>query len=281
MPESADFTNHQVGGYRLVQRINIGGFSSIWRGREADRPESEAAIKIMRPHAAQSSEARQMFRHEWKIARRFEHARLLLYYGYGTHRSLPYVTMEYFPGKSLRRLLTDDAGAVRGAAPAIISQVAEALQYIHTLGVVHCDLKPENVLIGKGRQVRLIDFSIAQTRWQRRLSVSRKIHGTPAYLSPEQLRRERITPRSDLYSLGVICFEVLAGRALFTGRDAKAVMQQHVATTPPRLSLLNPQVSTAMDRLVADLLAKDPNLRPRSAREVLRRLSSADMYILA
>ncbi|MFH0910783.1 MAG: serine/threonine-protein kinase [Planctomycetota bacterium] len=287
MELSIDYTNRQIGAFRVVSRIAAGGFSTIWKAipiANGDVPGSEmtnAAIKIMRPDVAISRDNRNMFAHEWKIVRSFDHPKMLKYHQYGVYEGFPFLTMEYFAGQTLRKILIDNPDAIRPKTAVIVGHVAEALAYIHKLGLVHRDVKPENILVNEEGEIRLIDFSLAQTKWERTFNFFRKRDGTPSYMSPEQLARQRLTPQSDLYSLGVILFEMLSGRSLFVGKDAREVMRQHLWTAPPRLSHVNPVITTAVDKLVASLLAKSPDERPRDAYEVIRRITSTEFFLPA
>jgi eukaryotic-like serine/threonine-protein kinase len=271
-----DFTNRQIGSFRAMLPIAKGGFSTIWKARYVRGSSEKVVLKIMNPSAVKQNEHRGMFAREWKMVRGLDHPCLLEYLEYGTHEGLPYMAMEFFPGQTLRQLLREENPVVRENLVPLVEQLARAVGYLHDQGIVHRDLKPENILLNEeALDLRLIDFSIAQTRWQRMMDFGSKMHGTPTYMAPEQLRGRRSRPESDLYSLGVIVYEMVAGRPPFTGQTEQEVMRQHVRSEPRRLSNLAPGISSELDKLVMDLLAKDPARRPRRAGEVMRKLGSA------
>jgi serine/threonine-protein kinase len=268
-----------VGPYRVIARIAAGGFCTVWKAHPLRDRKTTVALKVMRPEKARSRADRRRFAHEWKLCRKLHGTGLLEYLDYGEHESCPFVSMEYFPGRSLALCLDDPPDGFSTQISRIAAQTAEALTTVHSAGVVHRDMKPGNVLVADGG-VRLIDFSIAQTRFQRILPVGDGgLHGTPAYMAPEVIQGGRASTASDLYSLGVVIFQMLAGRLPFVGDNDNAVLTQHVKSAPPRLSRFNSDVSPALDKTVASLLAKDPGARPADAGGLAKRLRSTPIYV--
>ena len=233
----------------------------------------------MLPEKAASRHNRRMFFREWKICRRFNHPGLLKYYACGTYQGLPFLVMEFFEGRNLKGLVVEKNPLVYDNTRKIITSIVSALAYVHRHRVVHRDMKPENVMISSEAEIRLIDFAISQTKWQRILSFSNRLSGSPSYMAPELLAGKPASTRSDIYALGVIIFEMIAGRPPFIGDSSQEVLSHHMRSAPVRLSKLNPDVSASLDKLVASMLDKDPAQRPVNAAEALRRLESIKVYI--
>ena len=160
------YTNRQIGNYRAVVRIARGGFSEIWKAHELPDRSAIAAIKIMTAQAARKSANRGMFAREWKLASGLEHPSILRHIAFGKLDALPYIVMEYFESQTLKKRIQQADPLVRSAAAALVARITEGLLYLHRRGIVHRDLKPENILVNDAGEVRIIDFSIAQTRWQ-------------------------------------------------------------------------------------------------------------------
>ncbi|MBN1256856.1 MAG: serine/threonine protein kinase [Planctomycetes bacterium] len=273
-----DITNRRFGKYRIVSRVGRGGFSTIWKGESVNDRNEKVVVKLMLPEKAAYWHNRRMFAREWKICRRFDHPGVLKYFGCGTYEGLPYLILEYFEGRTLKGLIFDKSPLVYDQTREVITSTASALAHVHSFNVVHRDMKPENVMINSQGELRLIDFSLSQTKWQRFASMSRRLSGSPSYLAPELLAGKPASARSDVYALGVIIFEIMTGRPPFIGANAKEVMSQHMRNAPSRLSKLNPEVTPALEKLVASMLDKDPNGRPVDGAEALRCLEAIKIY---
>jgi serine/threonine protein kinase len=155
----------------------------------------------------------------------------------------------------------------------VLMEVADALAYVHNQGIIHKDVKPENVLINGRSEVRLIDFSLASTKWDRFLQFGKKIEGTPLYMSPEQIRGEKCDHRTDMYSFGVMMYEMLAKKPLFMADNQNKILEKHLKDRPTPLGLILPTVSPELDAFVMRLLAKDPNNRYPDMTTVMQELS--------
>lgn len=271
--------NRKISHYRCIAKIGSGGFSEVWRATDGHDATGKIAIKLMKKDAASDRKTRGMFEREWKVVRSFNHPGTLKYYSYGIFQDLPYLVMDFFPGSTLRQLITDRPEWVKAKAAELFTATCRALTYLHQQGVVHRDLKPENIMVNEEGEVRLIDFSNAQGRWQRMLGMDRKMEGTPTYMAPEQLTGQKTTPQTDLYSLGATFFEVLTGRPPFTGCDANEIMTKNLRTQPPKTSSFNREVTSELDKFIQTLLAKTPAERPFSAEVALRRFEGVTMYL--
>ncbi|MEU1124266.1 serine/threonine-protein kinase [Streptomyces sp. NPDC005899] len=276
----------EQGRYELIEEIESGGMGTVWRGYDAvlDR---EIAVKLIRPDVVASPAQAEEF------ARRFEReARVTARIG---HHGVPqvfdavldeasydrlYLVMEYVRGISLRRVLTGpgDGGAALlpvSWAASIVAQICTVLSYAHAIPVVHRDLKPDNVLIAADGTVKVLDFGIAKLLRTdvTRLTATGSRIGTSRYMPPEQIDCAQITPLSDLYALGCVLHELLAGEPVFSGDNEYQLLHQHMKVPPQPLRTLRPEVPEGLEALALDLLAKVPEQRPVDAYAVYERLS--------
>ena len=257
------------GRYRLDEPLGSGGSGQVWRAVDLvlDR---QVAIKLLRPDTARDPEARARFRAEARNASRLPHPGVAQVYDYGESGSpdVPFLVMELVDGPSLASVLA--AGPLEPAQTIdVIAQVAASLHTAHMAGIVHRDVKPANLLVGRDGHVKITDFGIASVNRDTSLTATGVLIGTAAYLAPERVSGGPATPASDLYSLGVVGYECLTGTPPFCG-PALEVAEAHLRRPIPALPVgTSPEISA----LVADLTAKDPGKRPRSAREVSERVA--------
>jgi serine/threonine protein kinase len=202
---------------------------------------------------------------EYRLLKRFDHPGLPNVYRLAKHADgRLFTVMQLLPGQNLRILLRHRRDWVLKALPILIKTIASSLAYIHSKGVVHCDVKPENIVVGPGGRAYLVDF--AGARWRRDwLRFWERIpkEASPSYITPEQILGKRPVPASDVYSFGVMVFEILAGRAPFTGTSLKALYSAHLKTPPPPLDRFLSGHHPLITRTVAQALEKKPRRRPR------------------
>ena len=246
-------------GYRIVEKIKDGSVGTIWKA--VDRYDRDVALKqISEKNARRPAKLRQ-FAREALLTRKLHHPGIVRVYEYVDDAGLPFFTMEYFPSENLKFAMWHLPERVHKHEFHILRQVAEALAYAHARGIVHRDVKPENVLVSPRSEVRLIDFSLAQTRWNRLFQIFRRTEGTPLYMSPEQIQGRRCDPRSDIYSFGVLMYELLTKRPPFLGMTEKALLEKHLKEPPPSMKTFVETISPEIDALCARMLAKDPRDR--------------------
>ena len=261
-----DGTRLLAGRYRLGALIGRGGMADVHLGLDT-RLDRRIAIKLLRPSLAADPRFRLLFREEAQKAARMAHPTIVRVFDAGEEsvrdangalRQVPYIVMEYVDGRLLKDVIADGPLEPREATR-IIGQVLTALEYSHRALLVHRDVKPGNIMITPGGQVKVMDFGIARAVSDNSTTVAETgaVLGTAQYFSPEQARGETVDARTDLYSTGVVLFELLTGRAPFRGEHAAAVAYQHIseAAVPP--STLNPNVSPALDAVVLQALAKN------------------------
>jgi serine/threonine-protein kinase len=253
-----------AGRYRLESRIAAGGMGEVWRGTDEvlARP---VAVKLLRAEYAQHPGTLARFRSEARHAGSLSHPGIAHVYDYG-EAELPYLVMELVDGPALAGVLV--SGPLDpGRAMDVVAQAAAGLQAAHQAGLVHRDIKPGNLLIGPGGQLKITDFGIAHAAGSAPLTGTGTLLGTPAYLAPERVAGQAATPASDLYSLGVVGWECLVGTPPFTGPPVEVARAHRELPLPP----LPGAVPADVAALITALTAKDPRARPPGAGEVAER----------
>ncbi|PPJ22163.1 serine/threonine protein kinase [Nocardia nova] len=265
--------------YDLIEEIGFGGMGSVWRGYDTvlDREIAVKMIRFTQIHSqTDAAEFAERFRREARITAQIRHHGVPQVYDAVLHADLSevYLVMELVEGAhTLRHYLDPDVPLPVEWAVAVTAQIATALSYAHALPVVHRDLKPDNILVTPGGTVKIIDFGIAAllTAGVPKLTMTGAILGSVAYMSPEQAIGAKATPRTDLYALGCILYEMLCGAPVFDG-TAPMVLHHHAVTPPAAPRELRGEIPAELDRLVLDLLAKEPEQRPAAAADVYERL---------
>jgi serine/threonine-protein kinase len=267
------------GRYRLIRPIARGGMAEVWEGYDEvlSRP---VAVKVLHGHLAEDGVFLERFRREAVTAARLAHPGVVATFDTGIDDRTAYIVMELVRGRTLRQLLTERGPLEPWLAVAITRQIADALIYAHQAGLVHRDIKPANVLLTDdewgGLRVKVTDFGIAKASSGSGGDLTRTgtVLGTPKYLSPEQIKGDEPDARADLYSLGVVLFEMLTGAPPFVGSTDMTTALAHLNDRVPRVSSRSRPVPPALDRLVADLLVKDPERRVPSAAALRQRLDA-------
>lgn len=268
-----------AGRYEVRSLIGHGGMAEVHLGFDT-RLSRVVAIKMLRSDLARDSIFQARFRREAQSAASLNHPNIVSVYDTGEEIvtgadgqgvSVPYIVMEYVEGHTVKELLSDATPVPINEAVSIVSGILSALEYSHSQHLVHRDIKPGNIMLTGDGKVKVMDFGIARalTDSQATMTQTNAVVGTAQYLSPEQARGEQVDARSDLYSTGVVLFELLTGRPPFTGDSAVAVAYQHVQQLPPTPSAVTPDIPEALDRVVMKALAKDREQRYSSAGAML------------
>jgi len=260
------------GRYTLVERIGSGGMADVWRARDSEL-DRDVALKVLHENFARDKEFVERFRREASSAAGLQHPNVVSVFDRGTHEDSYFIAMECVEGSSLRDLI--NRGLEPSEAIEVTRQVLSAAGFAHERGIVHRDLKPLNVLIDRAGRIRVTDFGIARAGGSE-ITQTGSVMGTAQYLSPEQAQGLDVTPASDVYSIGIMLFEMLTGRVPFEGDNVVAVAMKQVGEEPPLPSLLNPAVYPALDDVVLRALAKDPAERYSSAAEMTAALDAAE-----
>ncbi|HWW66483.1 MAG TPA: PASTA domain-containing protein [Solirubrobacterales bacterium] len=259
------------GRYRVLQRIGSGGMADVWLAEDAHL-QRRVALKVLHSRFSQDREFVERFRREAEAAAGLQHPNIVAVFDRGEFEGSYYIAMQHIEGRTLKELI--DAGLTPEQAVGLIRQVLEAARFAHRHGVVHRDLKPQNVIVdGEGKAV-VTDFGIARAGVSE-ITQAGSVMGTPHYLSPEQAQGMDVTAVSDLYSVGVILYEALTRRVPFEGESAVAVAMKQVSQAPQRPSSIDPRVSPALDAVTMRALEKDPGQRFQSADAFIAALDAA------
>jgi beta-lactam-binding protein with PASTA domain/tRNA A-37 threonylcarbamoyl transferase component Bud32 len=256
------------GRYELTHLVARGGMAQVYRARDRllDRP---VALKVLFPELSVDRAFVERFRREAQAAANLSHPNIVPVFDWGEDGGTYYIVMEYIDGQPLSQALKAGGPMPAGRVAQIGARVADALAYAHRHGVVHRDVKPGNVLLTNDEQVKVTDFGIARAvNTEESLTQTGAVMGTATYFSPEQAEGVGVDARSDIYSLGVVLYEMVAGRPPFTGDSPVAVASKHVREQPPPLSDLNPTVPPALEAIVAKAMAKSADLRYQSAADM-------------
>jgi serine/threonine protein kinase len=258
--------------YRIDKAIGRGGMAVVYKAFDLvlKRP---VAVKILHQQFANNAHFIERFRREAYSAASLIHTNITTIYDTGCVNGMYYIVMEYVNGKTLKQIIDERAPLSVHEAVDIARQIAKALKQAHSRGIIHRDIKPQNILVTEEGIVKVTDFGIARAMAMPGLTQTGKILGTARYISPEQATGQQADERSDLYSLGVIMHEMLSGKPLFEGNSSVEMAEKHVKEKPPSLLDLNPAVPLHLEIIVGRLLRKEPDERYHSAGRLLDDLS--------
>jgi serine/threonine protein kinase len=265
-------SGQMLGPYRIITQIGKGGMANVYKAYQPS-VDRYVAIKVLPSQLAESQEFATRFHQEARIIAKLEHPHILPVFDYGESDGVAYFVMRYLEAGTLRDKMEAGRPLPLNDIDRIFTQLAEALSYAHSFGIIHRDLKPANALIDSHGNIFLTDFGIAKLMESAspRLTQTDAIMGTPAYISPEQAQSQPVDQRSDIYSLGIILYEMVTGRVPFVADTPLAVLFKHISDPLPLPSLVKPDIPAPIEKVILKALAKEPK----------DRFSTADEFVAA
>jgi serine/threonine-protein kinase len=261
--------------YQILERVAVGGMGAIYRSRNL-RLDKVVALKVLPQHLVEKDKSfAERFIREARYAAKLEHPNVVTIYSVDFQENHLFIEMQFVEGQSLRQWIKDKKRLSPADAMRVTLEVARAMAAAHAKGIVHRDIKPDNILLTREGQVKVTDFGIAGIADAGGETARPKlVMGTPHYMSPEQCRGDKVDPRSDIYSLGATFFHMLTGRFPFEGATAMAVVQKHVEAPLPSPRSIVPDIAESVCRIVAKMMAKDPGMRHQDCSELIADLKA-------
>ena len=253
--------------YQLEQLVGSGGMADVYRAYDNLLGRS-VAVKILHPQYSRDPVFIQRFRQEAQAAANLNQPNIVNVYDWGIEDSFYYIVMEYVEGRDLKDIILQGGPLLPERAVEIGVAICAALEAAHAQGIVHRDIKPQNIIVTGDKQIKVMDFGIARAAGGSAMTQTGTIMGTPQYISPEQAQGRPADPRSDLYSLGVVVYEMLTGKAPFDGENPVSIAYKHVREDPLPPSMVNPDISPGLEAVVMKALAKNPENRYQNAMEM-------------
>jgi serine/threonine-protein kinase len=260
--------------YKLLGPLGAGGMAVVYKAQDLSLGRL-VAVKVLRENLTTDPDFLVRFQQEARAAANLAHPNIVTVHDFGRDGDRYYIVMEYIEGKDLKTLIKEGAPFPVERALDISIQMCAGIGYAHRAGLVHCDVKPQNILVTADGRVKITDFGIARALASLHPGETTDVvWGSPQYYSPEQAAGESPTPASDVYSLGIVMFEMLAGRLPFVASTQQALAMMHLRDEPPNLSLFNPGVPQTLELIIHKVLAKEPSARYRTADQLGRILIS-------
>jgi serine/threonine protein kinase/tetratricopeptide (TPR) repeat protein len=256
------------GRYEVIEELGEGGMGIVYKVFDR-KIEEKVALKVLAPEIAGDEKTIERFRNELKLARKVSHRNVCRMYDLSEEEKTPFITMEFVPGENLKSLIRRVDQLSKAKAISIAKQVCEGLNEAHRMGVVHRDLKPQNIMVDSEGNARIMDFGIARSIRTKSITETGMIIGTPEYMSPEQVEGLGVDHQSDIYSLGVILFEMLTGRVPFRGETPLSVILKHKTEQPPDPRKYDEQIPVALSRAILKCMEKDKKKRYQTANALL------------
>jgi tRNA A-37 threonylcarbamoyl transferase component Bud32 len=270
-----DSVPEKLGKYKIIEEVGRGGFATVYKAVDTTLDRT-VALKSLEPRLLREPTFAERFQREAKLAANLKHPNVVIIHEFGWEAGTAYMAMEFLEGRTLKKVILEEGALSSRRIVNIVGQIASAMDYAHERGLVHRDIKPSNIMVEADDHVTVMDFGIAKAATLTGLTTTGQIFGTPEYMSPEQAEGvEEPDARSDIYSLGVVVYEMLTGKVPFSGTTPLSIMLSHANKPPPQPSQINPDVSPALEAVLLKALAKKPEDRYSRAGELSRALAEA------
>ncbi len=255
-----------AGRYQIIEELGKGGMGRVYKVFD-NKIKEKVALKLIKPEVASDKETLERFNNELRLARKVRHKNVCGMFDLGEMEGAHFITMEYVQGEDLKSMIRMMGQLSPGQIVSIGKQVCDGLAEAHSLGVVHRDLKPQNIMIDKGGNAKIMDFGIARSIREKGITGASVMIGTPEYMSPEQAEAKEVDQRSDIYSLGIILYEMATGRVPFEGETALSVAMKHKGEVPKNPKQFNPNIPNDLSSVILICLEKDKAKRYQTAVE--------------
>jgi serine/threonine protein kinase len=268
--------DRHLGRYEIHEELGRGDMGIVYKGHDPliDRYVAIKTIDLQKLNDKEKEEYKERFYQEAKAAGKLNHPNIITIHDLGRKGDMAYIAMELMEGPDLQSIIKDNRSLSIGEKLDIAFQIAEGLAYAHEHGVVHRDIKPSNIMVLRGKHVKIADFGIARMESSLWRTQEGRVIGSPLYMSPEQIQSQAITPSSDIFSCGVVLYQLLTGKLPFLGDNVNAVWYKIINQDPPKPSSLAPDIPEMLDHIVAKCLAKKPEDRYQNANELASDLHS-------
>ena len=270
-----------LGPYRLSRLIRMGSTCQVWEAIETETGD-RYALKVLRPDFRENKVEVQQLRSEFAIAKDMSHPNVIHMHDLMLHGSSPFLVLELFSELNMKQALRRGPDSIAFMLEKILQQATEGVYHMHSKGYVHCDLKPDNFLVARDGETKLIDFTISRKikkGFAKFISGRTKnIQGTRSYMAPEQIRGQMLDPRTDIYALGCVFFETVTGKLPFTGESPNDLLQKHLSANIPSPLVYNENVTPEFTNLIRAMMAKKPDDRPETTWELLKTLRVTKIY---
>ena len=264
--------------YELEELIGGGGMADVYKAKDRllNRP---VAVKILHEQFKQDKEFIDKFQREAQAAARLSHPNIVNIYDVGVADGDHYIVMEYVPRRTLKDRIRQEGHLSVSESLRVAREIAEALAHAHANNLVHCDIKPHNILMMADGHAKVADFGIARAVTESTMTYSGNVVGSVHYFSPEQAKGTMITPKSDVYSLGVVLYEMLTGKLPFTGDNPVSIAVKHLQEEPVPVRQIDPSIPPVVEAIVSKAMSKDPAMRPTSA-ELVQDIQQAERMLM-
>ena len=269
-----------LGPYRLTRMIRLGSTCQVWEAIRDDG-QKRYALKVLRPEQRGNKVEIGFLKHEYEIAKTLNHKNIIKLIEYRTDAETPFIVLELFSEINLKQALRRGPEPIAYKLQSIVEQACDGVNWLHTKGYVHCDIKPDNFLLSREFEVKLIDFTISKkirTGLGKYFGAKNKVEGTRSYMSPEQIRGHNVDPRSDIYSMGCMIYELCVGKAPYTGNTPNDLLSKHLSASIPSALVINDSITPEFNNLIKKLLAKRPQDRFANMWDTLKEIRVTPIF---